>query len=153
MLESKKVLKNVSLNLKKGTITAIVGPSGSGKSTIAQLLLHFYNPNSGSIKINGHPLPDLNIYEFRKGVGYVGQEPVLFSMSIKDNIKLADSEISDEGVKEVLKRAYAWDFVQKLEEGMDTYVGNRGAQLSGGQKQRIAIARALAKNPSLIILD
>ena len=137
----------------KGNVIGIVGQSGSGKSTITQLLLHYYAAQKGEIKINGTPIHQLDTYSYRKKIGYVGQEPVLFSMSIKDNIKLSNPNISDEEIKQVLVEANAWEFVSKLENGMDTFVGSRGAQLSGGQKQRIAIGRALAKKPCLFILD
>jgi ATP-binding cassette subfamily B (MDR/TAP) protein 1 len=134
-------------------VNAIVGESGSGKSTIIQLIMRFYDCNNGSITINKSNIREANIQNLRRKIGYVGQEPVLFAMSIEDNIKLANFRLTEEEIIEALKKANAWDFVHKMEKGIKTYVGAGGTQLSGGQKQRIAIARALCKNPQLLILD
>ena len=130
-----------------------MGPSGSGKSTIVQMIERFYDPNEGSILIDDVPLKELKLREFRKQVGYVSQEPVLFNTSIKKNIKLGKSDATDEEVIEALKKTNAWEFVSKYAEGIDTYTGDKGGQLSGGQKQRVALARAFIKNPKMLIFD
>jgi len=131
----------------------LVGESGSGKSTIVQLLLRYYDCTRGALTIAGKNIRGINIHNYRRKIGFVGQEPVLFAMTIADNMRIADPKLSKEEIIHALKKANAWEFVEKMEHGMDTYVGANGAQLSGGQKQRIAIARALCKNPHILILD
>lgn len=135
-------------------MTALVGESGCGKSTIIQLLMRFYDPTAGSVSINGYDLKELDLQNYRQKIGFVGQEPVLFSMTIAENLKLSNPDLTTDQMMEVLHKANAWDFVNKnTASGLDTYVGANGTQLSGGQKQRIAIARAIAHNPSILILD
>ena len=115
--------------------------------------MRYYDPASGGIFVNNLNMEDIDIKGFRRKIGFVGQEPVLFSMSIADNLKLSNPDLTNQEIENILKKANAWEFVSKFENGIDTYVGSGGAQLSGGQKQRVAIARALAKNPTILVLD
>jgi ATP-binding cassette subfamily B (MDR/TAP) protein 1 len=147
------VLRDVSISFKEGKVSALVGESGCGKSTIIQLLLRYYDVTEGSISVNGTNLTEVNMNNYRRKIGFVGQEPVLFAMSIAENLRLADPTLTEEELIEALKKANAWEFVEKMEKKLDTYVGSGGIQLSGGQKQRIAIARALCKRPQILILD
>jgi ATP-binding cassette subfamily B (MDR/TAP) protein 10 len=146
----------MNLEVKAGTITAIVGRSGSGKSSIASLLMRLYDPQSGSIYLDGHNLKELDPSWLRRNIGAVNQEPVLFSGSIKENILYGlgdDEKISDEDFERVIQEAHVIEFARTLPDGLNTLVGQRGIMLSGGQKQRVAIARALIKNPEILILD
>jgi ATP-binding cassette, subfamily B (MDR/TAP), member 1 len=148
------ILNKVSLVFELHAATALVGESGCGKSTIAQLLMRFYDPDEGEILIDGHDLREFNLLWLRRQIGYVGQEPVLFAATIRQNLLCASPEASEEDIKDALKQAEAFDFIYgTLEKTIDTYVGVGGSQLSGGQKQRIAIARALIKRPKILILD
>jgi ATP-binding cassette, subfamily B (MDR/TAP), member 1 len=130
-----------------------VGESGCGKSTIFQLLMRFYEPDQGRITLDGIDLKELDLYWLRNQIGYVGQEPVLFATTLKENLLFGNEKATDEQINQALREAEALDFVEKLKEGLDTYVGTGGGQISGGQKQRIAIARALLKNPRILLLD
>jgi ABC-type multidrug transport system fused ATPase/permease subunit len=148
------IFKDLTFSLQPGETVAIVGHSGSGKSTIAQLLMRYYDTSNGSITIDGVPLQDLDFDWMRTNViGIVPQEPVLFATSIKENIRYGRPEASDEEIMEASKQANAHDFIMQFPNGYDTYVGDRGLAISGGQKQRIAIARALLKNPKILVLD
>ena len=149
---TKKILDNVSLEFNTHS-SALVGESGCGKSTIFQLLMRFYDPDEGRITMDGVDLRDLDLVWLRENIGYVGQEPVLFATSIRENLSFGKEDATDEEINEALRKAEAYDFVQTLENKLDTYVGTGGGQLSGGQKQRIAIARALLRNPKLLLLD
>lgn len=115
--------------------------------------MRYYDCTKGSITVNDRNIRTININNFRRKIGFVGQEPVLFAMTIQDNLRIADPNLTKEEIITALKKANAWEFVEKMEQGIETYVGANGAQLSGGQKQRIAIARALCKNPQILILD
>jgi ABC-type multidrug transport system fused ATPase/permease subunit len=148
-----KVLNDVSVDITAGTTVALVGKSGCGKSTIIGLLQRYYDPTFGSILINGENLKDINIKYHRKRIGVVTQDPVLFTGSIKDNIKYGKEDATDEDVFLAAKLANTHEFVQSFPDGYDTQVGERGMQLSGGQKQRIAIARAIISKPNILLLD
>lgn len=156
------VLQDFTLNIPAGKVTALVGQSGSGKSTIVGLIERWYNPRSGTIKLDGRPVDQLNLNWLRRHVRLVQQEPVLFQGSVFDNIAhgLVGTEwerVSREEqmahVQEAAKTAFAHDFVSELPEGYDTQIGQRGGLLSGGQKQRIAIARSIVSQPKVLLLD
>ncbi|ELP83550.1 multidrug resistance protein, putative [Entamoeba invadens IP1] len=150
------VLKGFELEINKGEIVAIVGASGCGKSTLIQLIQRNYDVTKGSIKVDGQDVRELNLKWLREQIGIVKQEPILFELSIKENIILGakeGDEINEEEIVEVCKRANCHDFISGMPDGYDTLVGERGSQLSGGQKQRIAIARALIRNPKVLLLD
>ena len=147
------VLKNINISFAEGQVSALVGESGCGKSTIVQLLMRYYDCIEGQLTVNGQNITAVNMNNFRRKIGFVGQEPVLFAMTIAENLRLADPTLTEEEMVAALKKANAWEFVEKTEKKLDTYVGSGGTQLSGGQKQRIAIARAICKRPQLLILD
>ena len=147
------ILKGFDLKVPSGKTVALVGASGSGKSTCIQLVQRFYDPASGSVEVDGENIKDVNIGWLRDNVGVVGQEPVLFDLSIRENIKLGNSRSNEEDIERACKDANAINFIRKLPQGMDTLVGEGGTQLSGGQKQRIAIARALLRQPRILLLD
>ena len=151
--EDEMVLKNFTLYVPKGKSIALVGQSGSGKSTIANLVTRFYDVNQGSISIDGTDIRELTKHSLRALMGLVTQDSILFNDSIKNNILLGKEDASDEEVIEALKIANAWEFVKDLPKGIDTNIGDSGNKLSGGQKQRLSIARAVLKNPPIMILD
>jgi subfamily B ATP-binding cassette protein MsbA len=151
--EDENVLKHFSLTVKKGQTVALVGQSGSGKSTIANLLTRFYDVNEGSIAIDGVEIKDLNLQSLRGLMGLVTQDSILFNDTIKANISLGKLDATDEEIIEALKIANAYEFVQDLPKGIYTNIGDSGNKLSGGQKQRLSIARAVLKNPPIMILD
>ncbi len=146
------IFKELDFEIPQGSNVAVVGPSGGGKSTIASLLLRFYSPTQGSIKIDGVDISEMNVKQLRRKIGLVSQEPVLFSGSIADNIAYAKPRATRAEIIAAARKANC-RFIEDFPDGLDTSVGPRGAQLSGGQKQRIAIARALVKNPDILILD
>ena len=148
-----EVLKNISLAVNTGETVAIVGRSGYGKSTLVNLIPRFYDVKSGEILIDNNDIRDLKIYDLRKCMGIVPQETILFSGTIKDNISYAKIDATQEEVEKVAVMANAHDFIASFQAGYDTLVGERGIRLSGGEKQRIAIARALLRNPKILIFD
>ncbi len=148
-----RVLHDISFSIKKGEKLALVGESGEGKSTIANLLLRFYEPEKGKISIDSHNIADVTQESLRSQIGVVFQETFLFSGTINENILYGDQNATKEDVIRVATMANAHDFISKLPQGYDTEIGERGVKLSGGQKQRIAIARALLKNPPILIFD
>ncbi len=165
-----RVLDNFSLEVPSGKTVALVGASGCGKSTCIQLVQRFYDPaqqeqqpeqekgvegegGGGAVLLDGRDLRDLNIAWLRRNIGVVSQEPVLFDCSLRENILFGNRAATEADVVAACQRANAWAFIRALPAGLDTLVGERGAQLSGGQKQRIAIARALVRNPPILLLD
>jgi subfamily B ATP-binding cassette protein MsbA len=151
--EDENVLKNFSLVVPKGKTVALVGQSGSGKSTIANLLTRFYDVNEGSIKMDGIDIKDINMKSLRNLMGLVTQDSILFNDTIKNNILIGKQNATDDEVIEALKIANAYEFVKDLPNGIETNIGDAGGKLSGGQKQRLSIARAVLKNPPIMILD
>lgn len=151
--QSKKVIKNLNLQIKKGQMIGLVGPSGGGKSTLADLLMRFYDVNEGEILIDNTPIHQLKIHSLRNLMAIVTQEPLLFNDSIYNNIVFGLENITKDAVEHAAKVANAHDFILKSEQGYQTHIGDRGVKLSGGQKQRISIARAVLRNPPILILD
>ena len=147
------VLKNFSLEIPKGKTVALVGQSGSGKSTIANLLTRFYDVQEGTVKIDGIDIKDITLHSLRDLMGLVTQDSILFNDSIKNNIRLGKQDATDEEIIAALKVANAYEFVSALPNGIETNIGDAGGKLSGGQKQRLSIARAVLKNPPIMILD
>lgn len=146
-------LNGVSFDVKPGETIALVGPSGAGKSTVIQLLLRFYDPQSGRITLDGTDLADMDRAAFRKDIALVPQDPVIFAASARENIRFGRPDASDAEVEAAAVAAAAHEFLTALPEGYDTYVGERGVMLSGGQKQRIAIARAILRDAPVLLLD
>ena len=146
-------LETVSVSIAPGETVALVGPSGAGKSTIIQLLLRFYDPDSGSIRIDGVPLTDMARSDFRRAISLVPQDPVIFADTARENIRFGQPDATDAQVEDAARAAAAHDFLAALPNGYDTYVGERGVMLSGGQKQRIAIARAILRDAPILLLD
>ena len=149
----KEILHGVTMELKAGTVNAIVGPSGSGKSTIAKLIASLWDVNSGSIKIGGTDIKQLSLTDFNRKIAYVAQDNYLFNESVRENIRQGNPNATDEQVIEMTKRSGCYDFIMQLENGFDTIVGGAGGHLSGGERQRISIARAMLKDAPIVILD
>ena len=151
--EGEHVLRNINLNINRGEMVAFVGHSGSGKTTLVNLLPRFYEVNTGSIKIDGEDVGKFKLKSLRRLMGIVTQESVLFNDTIRMNIAYSLDNVTDDEIIEASRSANAWEFIEKMEKGLDTHIGERGVRLSGGQKQRLSIARAILKNPPILILD
>jgi len=151
--ESAPVLKNVSFSISKGSVVALVGASGAGKSTIADLIPRFYDTTSGSVKIDGNDIKEFKISSLRKMLGIVSQDVILFNDTVRNNISYGQPELKESNIISAAKSSNAIEFIDSFPEGLDTVVGEKGVTLSGGQKQRLSIARAIIKNPPVLILD
>jgi subfamily B ATP-binding cassette protein MsbA len=147
------VLNDVSFHASPGEVIALVGPSGAGKSTAVGLVARFYDPQQGSVKIDGYDIRDISLDSLKKNLAFVDQETFLFNGSIKDNIRYGMLDADDSAVVEAARQAYADEFIAKLPQGYDTSIGDRGVRLSGGQRQRLCVARALLKDAPILILD
>lgn len=152
-VEGSEVLSNVSLKINKGETIAFVGPSGAGKTTITDLIARFYDVSSGGILLDGIDIREFNQEDLRQLVGIVNQESILFNDTIRNNVALGRPDLTIEQVESAAKAAYAHDFIMEMEKGYESEIGERGGKLSGGQKQRLSIARALLKDPEILILD
>jgi ABC-type multidrug transport system fused ATPase/permease subunit len=146
-------LKNIQLTITKGEITGIIGPSGSGKTTVVDLLLRLIEPESGKILLDNTDIREIDIKEWRKNIGYVSQDIFLINDTIRNNITFYSEDISNEDIERATKMANIHSFIETLDEGLDTMIGERGTRLSGGQRQRIVLARILARNPEILVLD
>jgi ATP-binding cassette, subfamily B, bacterial len=147
------ILKGINIDIQSGQKIALVGQSGGGKSTIVQLLMKFYNPDSGSILVDHKNINDYDLTQFRKNIGIVPQEVILFGGTIRENIAYGKPNASEEEINMAAQQSNCLEFIQSFPQGMDTIVGERGIKLSGGQRQRVAIARAILKDPKILILD
>lgn len=147
------VLKGISMKIEAGQKVALVGSSGAGKSTLVQLLQRFYEIDGGQIKVDGKDIREYDLASYRRNLGIVPQEVILFGGTIRENIAYGKTDASEQEIIEAAQKANAWDFIDSFTDGLDTIVGERGVKLSGGQRQRVAIARAILKNPSILILD
>jgi subfamily B ATP-binding cassette protein MsbA len=153
-----EVIQNVSLSIAPGEVIALVGPSGAGKTTIASLIPRFWDVTSGRVTLDGIDVRELSLRELRSAIGIVPQEPALFSGTVRENIAFvgrdpSKPDFTDAEIIAAARAAHAWEFIERLPQGLDTRVGERGVKLSGGQRQRIAIARVFLKDPALVILD
>lgn len=149
----KEVLHGINMQIKEGTVTALVGPSGSGKSTIAKLIASLWDVKSGSVSIGGVNIKDLSLEEYNRRVAYVSQDNYLFDDTIRNNIRMGRPDATDQEVEEVAEKSGCHDFIMELPQGYDTVVGDAGGHLSGGERQRISIARAMLKDAPIVILD
>ena len=151
--EDQLVLKDINLEVKRGEVVALVGTSGAGKSTLASIAASYLTPTQGSLWVNGNPMSDLSLSDYRSKLGVVLQDDFLFDGTLKENLLFVKPDASDNALEEALKAAHVKEFVDRFENGIETVIGERGVKLSGGQRQRVAIARALLANPELLILD
>ena len=151
--EDQLVLKDINLEVKRGEVVALVGTSGAGKSTLASIAASYLTPTKGSLWVNGNPMSDLSLSDYRSKLGVVLQDDFLFDGTLKENLLFVKPDASEKALEEALTSAHVKEFVDRFENGIETVIGERGVKLSGGQRQRVAIARALLANPELLILD
>ena len=151
--EERQVLSDITFSIRKGETVALVGPSGGGKSTISDLIPRFYDPDSGEIAMDGRDIRDYTVESIRRHMGIVAQETILFNDTIEGNIRMGDTAATKEEVMNAARIANAYDFIMESPQGFDTNIGDRGVKLSGGQRQRLSIARAVLRNPDILILD
>ena len=147
------IIDDVTLSVEPGETIGLVGPTGAGKTTLTKLLMRLYDADTGTVRLDGHDVQDVSVRSLRSHLGYVSQEPFLFGGTIRENVSYGVTETTEPAIEAALERAGAWEFVSELENGLETVVGERGVKLSGGQRQRLAIARAILKDPALLILD
>src|SRR4051812_11228155 len=152
-LEGRPVLRNVDLELAPGRTVALIGHTGSGKTTLTSLVPRFYDATSGRVLVDGVDVRDVQLHSLRRAIGVIAQDPFLFSASVRENIAFGRGDLSDDEIERAARAAQAHEFIERLPKGYDTVIGERGITLSGGQRQRIAIARALAVDPRILILD
>ncbi len=151
--DTPRVLHDITLEIQPGEVLALVGPSGAGKTTLFNLIPRFYDPTAGAVRVDGHDLRDLTLGSLRGAIGIVPQETQLFSGTVRENLRYGRLDASDTEIEAAARAANAADFIEKLPDGYDTRVGERGVKLSGGQRQRVAIARAILKDPRILLLD